>query len=322
VRILITGIGGFVGGHLWRHILEVTPDAEIYGTVLEAQSDLPARITVHTSLDLKDERSVRQLLADIRPEYIYHLAAQSSPRLSNQPGWAWSTLETNIKSQLNLFESCLSLQISPRILIISSGDIYGNHLVSGVRIDENTPFCPQSPYAVSKATQDLLGLQYALSSPLPIIRARPFNHTGPGQNLGFVVPDYASRIAEIESGLHKPVLTVHNSSARRDFSDARDVVRAYRLLMEKGVPGEAYNVASGRTYTVGALVAILLSYANMPVQATYESPGQPDSEATAFQVDATRLSKTTSWQPEIPFERTLLDVLNDWRQRIGLSVHQ
>jgi GDP-4-dehydro-6-deoxy-D-mannose reductase len=322
VRILITGIGGFVGGHLWRHIHEVTPDAEIHGTVLEAQSDLPATMTVHTSLDLKVEDSVRQLLADVQPEHIYHLAAQSSPRLSNQPGWAWSTLETNIKSQLNLMESCLSLKLSPRILIISSGDIYGNPPVGGGRIHENTPFCPQNPYAVSKATQDLLGLQYALSQHLPIMRARPFNHTGSGQRLGFVAPDYAARIAGIESSQNEPVLTVSNPSARRDFSDVRDVVRAYRLLMEKGVPGEAYNIASGKTVSIRTLVDTMLSYASVTVQATYESRGEEDSETAAFQVDTTRLQNATGWQPEIPFEQTLLDVLNDWRQRIHVSAHQ
>ncbi len=318
MRILITGVGGFVGGYLWRHILEVTPEAEIHGTVLEDQPNLPAGITVRSGVDLKDERKVRQLLADVRPDHIYHLAAQSSPSLSREQ--AWSTLETNIKSQLNLIESCLSLQISPRILVVSSGDIYGNLQSGGARIDENTRFCPQNPYAVSKATQDLLGLQYALSNQLPIIRARPFNHTGPGQQLGFVVPDYASRIASIESGQKEPVLTVHNSSVQRDFSDVRDVVRAYRLLMEKGIPGEAYNIASGRTYSIRALVDILLSYTSVPVQAIYESAGQQDGETAAFQVDTTRLYQATGWQPEIPFEQTLLDVLNDWRQRIHMSV--
>jgi len=315
VRILITGIGGFAGGHLWRHLREATPQVEIHGTVLEDHTQFPDEIEIHTRVDLKDEARSRQLLADIQPEHIYHLAAQSSPSLSRQQ--AWATLETNIRSQLNLFEACLSLRLSPRILIVSTGDIYGNNQTGGERITEETPFCPSNPYAVSKAAQDLLGLQYALSDHLPIIRARPFNHTGPGQNPGFVVPDYAARIADIEINQKEMALTVRNPYARRDFSDVRDVVRAYRLLMEKGTPGEAYNIGAGRTRSVREVVDTLLHHASAPIQAIDEAPTESGINANAgFHVDTMRLFQATGWQAEIPFEQTLLDVLNDWRQRI------
>jgi GDP-4-dehydro-6-deoxy-D-mannose reductase len=315
VRVLITGIGGFVGGHLWRHLHETLPDADIHGTVLEDHAEFPSEIEVHTSIDLRDDARTRRLLADLRPDHIYHLAAQSSPSLSRQQ--AWTTLETNIRSQLNLIEGCLSVQFSPRILVISTGDIYGNLQTRGERIHEETPFCPRNPYAVSKATQDMLGLQYALSDHLPIIRARPFNHTGPGQNLGFVVPDYAARIADIEINHKEPVLLVRNPSARRDFSDVRDVVRAYRLLMENGTQGEAYNIAAGRTRSVQEVVDGLLRNSAVAIRPIYgESHGHANQVSAGFQVDTTRLFRTTGWQAEIPFEQTLLDVLNDWRQRV------
>jgi GDP-4-dehydro-6-deoxy-D-mannose reductase len=306
VRVLITGIGGFVGGHLWRYLREVTPQAEIHGAVLEDRAEFPSEIEIHTSVDLKDEVRTRQLLANVQPDHIYHLAAQSSPSLSRQQ--AWATLETNVRSQLNLIEACLSLQLSPWILVISTGEIYGNPQISGDRIHEETPFCPRNPYAVSKAAQDMLGLQYALTDHLPIIRARPFNHTGPGQNLGFVVPDYAARIADIEINHKDRGLTVHNPSARRDFSDVRDVVRAYRLLMEKGTPGEAYNIAAGKTHSVREVVDGLLTNASVPIRANYEDTSEPPGQASAgFQVDTTRLFRATGWRAEIPFEQTLRD---------------
>jgi len=317
VRILITGVAGFVGGHLWRHILEVTPDAEIHGTAIEQESLIPNDVTVHTGIDLRDATRVRQLLADLQPQRIYHLAAQSSPSKSHQT--AWATLETNIKSQLNLIEACLSLNLAPRMLVISSGDIYGHQALTNEPVHEGSPLCPRNPYAVSKATQDLLGLQYFLTDDLPIIRVRPFNHTGPGQSQGFVAPDYAARIASIEAGQREPALTVRNSSGQRDFSDVRDVVRAYRLVMEQGSPGEVYNIASGRTHTVRALVNTLLSYANEQIHVEYEDSDEQGRDLPPLQVDTTRLRKATGWQPEIPFEQTLFDVLNDWRQRIRIS---
>jgi len=319
VRILITGVAGFVGGHLWRHILTVMPNAEIHGTAIEQHTYLPGDVTVHTSVDLKDPQQVRQLLADVQPQQIYHLAAQSSPRQSLESGGAWVTLETNIKSQLNLIEACLSLKIAPRILVISSGDTYGNLQLSDKPIDENTPFRPRNPYAVSKATQDLLGLQYYLTDQLPIIRVRPFNHTGPGQRDGFVAPDYAARIAKIEAGQREPVLIIHNPTGQRDFSDVRDVVRAYQLVMEKGVPGDVYNIASGNTYSVRFVVETLLSYTDTLIQVEYEESSAQDRAIPVYQVDTSRLRQATGWQPEIPFEQTLLDVLNDWRQRIRIS---
>ena len=318
MRILITGVGGFVGGHLWRHLVEVTPQAEIHGTVLEDHTPIIGRVNVHTSVDLKDGERVRRLLVDIQPECIYHLAAQSSPSKSREPGGAWETLETNIKSQLNLFEACLLLNLAPRILVISSGDIYGNS-AAAEPLTESSPFRPRSPYAVSKAAQDLLGLQYHLTEHLPVLRVRPFNHTGPGQSLGFVAPDYAYRIARIEAGQSEPVLTVRSPSVQRDFSDVRDVVRAYRLVMEKGIPGEVYHVASGKTYSVRSLVDTLVSYARRPIQVEYETDDEGSHAHTGFQVDTTKVRQTVGWWPEIPFEQTLLDVLNDWRQRIRIS---
>jgi GDP-4-dehydro-6-deoxy-D-mannose reductase len=319
VRILITGVAGFVGGHLWRHLLKITPDAEIHGTAIEPQTQIPETIRVHTSLDLKDGHQVRQLLAVVQPHQIYHLAAQSSPRISLEGGAAWATLETNIKSQLNLIEACLSLDIAPRMLVISSGDIYGHLPVSDEPIDEDTPLRPRNPYAVSKATQDLLGLQYYLTNQLPVIRVRPFNHTGPGQSLGFVAPDYASRIASMEVEQSEPVLVVKNPASQRDFSDVRDVVRAYQLVMAKGIPGEVYNIASGKAYSVHFLVETLLSYTDAPIHVEYEEANKNDRGVPVYKVDTTHLRHTTGWQPEIPFEETLLDVLNDWRQRARVS---
>lgn len=313
MRILITGVGGFVGGHLARHISQINPEAELHGTVLPETREA-AGVTNH-ALDLKDERAVHDLMAQVQPEQIYHLAAQASPRLSFS--LPWETLENNIRSQLNIIQACLSLNLKPRILIISSAEIYGTVRPDQQPLDENTPLRPNNPYAVSKVAQDMLGLQYALSHRLSIIRARPFNHFGPGQSEGFVAPDFAMQIARIEAGQQEPVIRVGNLSAERDFTDVRDVVRAYGLLLERGIPGEVYNIASGVSYSVQKLLDTLLGFSTRNITVQIDPTRLMPVETPIIRGDATRLRDTTGWQPIISFEESLRDVLDDCRRRVS-----
>ena len=317
MRILITGVGGFVGKHLSNYILETFAGAEIHGTILEGLPavDNPA-ITCHF-IDLKREDSVFELINQIRPEQIYHLAAQASPKRSFvEP---WETLDNNIHSQLNIIQACLKNNIKPRTLIISSAEIYGPVRPEQMPVGENMPFKPTNPYGVSKVAQDMLGLQYFLSHQFPILRVRPFNHTGPGQSEGFVAVDFALQIARIETGKQPPIMEVGNLSAQRDFCDVRDVVRAYGLLMERGEAGGVYNVASGKAYSIQSLLDILLGYSNARIEVRHDPARMMPIDVPVIQGDASLLQKTTGWQPTIPFEQTLLDVLNDCRERVQKS---
>ncbi len=312
MRILISGINGFVGRHLVEHLQKAVPDADLHGTVFEPA---PARANiVFHKLDLRDADAVTHLIEQVRPDHIYHLAAQASPRLSfSRP---WETLENNIRSQLNLILGCLNYQLRPRILITSSAEIYGSVHPDQLPIHEDFPLRPTNPYGVSKVTQDLLGLQYFLSHQMPIVRVRPFNHIGPGQSEGFVATDFARQIARIEAGQQEPRMDVGNLSAQRDFTDVRDVVRAYHLIMEQGVPGAVYNVASGKPYSIQHLLDSVLHHSLVPIT-VYQDPARMlPIDIPIIQGDASRLNKLTGWEPSIPFETTLLDILNDWRTRV------
>jgi GDP-4-dehydro-6-deoxy-D-mannose reductase len=320
VRILITGVSGFVGGHLSKHLLETHPEVEIHGTVFGDRPDHLSPAIICHALNLKDEQDSLRLIADVRPDAIYHLAASAVVHRSfNSP---WETIENNTRAQLNVILGCIAAQIAPRILIVSSGEVYGVDQDSQHPTGEDAPMRPANPYGVSKVTQDMLGLQYFLSHHLPIMRARPFNHIGPGQHIGFVATDFASQIAKIEIGLQEPVMRVGELSAERDFTDVRDIARAYHLIVERGTPGEVYNVASGRTYSIRFLLDTLLSYSSAQIQVQSNAATVHSSGVRRSWGDSSRLRHATGWQPSIPLEDTLRDVLNDWRERVLLLIKQ
>ena len=311
MRVLITGADGFAGQHLLHELLSnASADLELHGTTFRALDD--TTIPYHV-LDLRDAQSVSHLIGALQPDQVYHLAAQSSPAQSLQS--PWDTFENNVHAQLNLFATCIEYMLKPRLLIISSGDIYGD-TQSDAPATEDTPLRPMNPYAVSKVTQDMLALQYYLSHGLPTLRARPFNHLGPGQRTGFVAPDFAYQIARIESGEQEARMKIGSLSAERDFTDVRDVVRAYRLIMQHGTPGEVYNIASGTARPVRFLLETMLSYSTIrPVVDTDTAKLRPGRLSKVWG-SAARLKQAIGWQPSIPLEQTLLDVLNDYRQRV------
>jgi GDP-4-dehydro-6-deoxy-D-mannose reductase len=313
-------VGGFVGNHLVRHLLERSPEADIHGTVLDTDpGNVPSGITSHP-INLKDEEDTQILIADVRPDRIYHLAATALVHRSFDA--PWETLENNIRVQLNVILGCVAAGLAPRMLVVSSGEVYGADQPDDQPTTEESPLRPANPYGVSKVTQDMLGLQYYLSHQLPIMRARPFNHIGPGQNLGFAATDFASQIARIEAGLQEPVMRVGELSNERDFTDVRDIVCAYRLIVERGTPGEVYNVASGRVCSIRKLLNTLLSFSTAKIQVQTNSAGLHSSGVRRSWGDATRLRNATGWQPTIPIEDTLRDVLNDWRQRVQLLARE
>ncbi len=314
MQVLITGAGGFVGSQLIRHLIDTHPTIEIHGTILEAHHANPELPVTYHTLNLCDDVAVVSLIDSVQPQYIYHLAAQAFvPRSFEAP---WETLENNILSELNIFLACIELNIRPRILIISSAEIYGAIRPDELPIDEHTPMRPANPYSVSKVAQDMLALQYHLSHNLPILRARPFNHIGPGQNARFVAPAFAIQIAQIEQGLQDPIMRVGNLSAKRDFTDVRDIVCAYRTINEKGIPGRAYNVASGQARSIQFLLDTLLSFTDVEVQVTVDPHRLRPVDVPIVEGDATLLCEETGWETRIDFEQTLKDVLDDCRQRV------
>ncbi len=313
MRVLITGAGGFVGNHLAAHLRQAVANAQLFGATLFKSETIHPAISDNRLIDLKDYAQVRDLLADCRPDAVYHLAAQAFvPRSFEAP---WETLENNILSQLNITRACLELNLRPRILIVSSAEIYGQVSADQLPLDENCAIRPTNPYSVSKVAQDMLGLQYHLSHGLPIMRARPFNHIGPGQNGRFVAPAFAMQIANIEEGRRRAVINVGNLTAKRDFTDVRDIVRAYRLIIEKGRPGEAYNVASGMAYSIRRLLDILLGLSEIDIEVQVDPARLRPVDVPEIRGDSAKLRRDTGWQPSLTFEETLKDVLADCRRR-------
>lgn len=315
MRTLITGIGGFAGSHLADYLLAET-DWQIVGCVLH-DCDMPAHLRGQVAcraVDLRDPEAVHHLLEDVAPDFIFHLAALANVGAS----WRdpWPTLENNIRAQLNLLEGLLRLEASPRVLIVSSNEVYGLVQTHELPITEKNPLRPNSPYAVSKVAQDMLGLQYYLSYDLPVVRVRPFNHIGPRQAPGFVAPDFARQIAEVEAGLRPPRMQVGNLEAQRDFTDVRDMVRAYYLAAERGVPGDVYNIGSGQSHAIQELLEIMLSHSRVEITVEPDPTRLRPADVPVVRCDASKFRELTGWEPIIPFETSLRDVLDDWRARV------
>ncbi len=313
MRILITGATGFVGVHLRRYFLTHTP-WDIIGTCYPESPPAPLdsqRESLHF-LDLRDAEATRALFTQFPPDYIIHLAAQSHvPTSYKDP---WGTLENNIRGQLNLLEICVALKIAPRTLVIGSGEEYGRADVADLPLTEDHPLRPENPYSVSKVAQDVMGYQYYISYHLPVVRMRPFNHVGPGQSARFVLPAFARQVAEIEAGKQAPVMYVGNLEPARDFTDVRDVVRAYHLALLHGTPGEVYNVASGTPCTIRSLVEQLTALATVPIRVEVDPERYRPADVPIIYGSAEKLRRDTGWEPQIPFTQTVRDVLDEWRQ--------
>ncbi|NPV53558.1 MAG: GDP-mannose 4,6-dehydratase [Firmicutes bacterium] len=316
-KALITGITGFAGSHLAEYLL-ADGKTRVYGTFrwrsrTENVEHIMDRLNL-VECDLCDASAVYRAISEIRPDVIFHLAAQSFVPTS----WIapYDTLMNNIIGELNLFEAIRRAGIDPTIQIACSSEEYGLVFEDEVPIKETNPLRPQSPYAVSKIAQDFLGYQYYRSYGLKIIRTRAFNHTGPRRGEVFVTSNFAKQVAEIELGLREPVLWVGNLEAKRDFTDVRDVVEAYTLAVERGEPGEVYNIASGKAYTIRDVVEFLLGMAEVKIEIRQDPERLRPSDVPVLIGDVTRFRARTGWEPRIPLDKTLADLLNYWRMRV------
>ena len=291
-----------------RHAVHGT----IRGNQPDPRAELAARVVTH-HLDLVDRAGVDTLVRELRPQWVFHLAALSSPAASwDDPA---GTIATNAGMEANLLAALVKLDPMPRVVVVGSGDEYGRPAGRARRLDEATPLRPLTPYGVSKVTQDLLALQYHLSHDLPAIRMRPFNHAGPRQAPQFAIASFAQQIARIELGKQPPILKVGNLEARRDFTDVRDIVRAYLLGAEKGKPGEVYNIGSGTASRLRDLVDRLLTMTRAKVTLEVDPGRKRTAEADVYVCDARRFQRLTGWRPQIRLERTLRDTLDYWRGR-------
>ncbi len=317
MRVLITGITGFVGSHLAEYCL-TKPDVEVYGTIRwRSKKDNIFHIEDKINLyecDIKDGVSVQSMLKKVRPHCIFHLAAQSFvPTSWHAPA---ETLTTNIIGEVNLFEGVRNLGIDPIIHVSCSSEEYGLVYEDEIPVDEKNMLRPLSPYAVSKIAQDFLGYQYYKSYGIRIIRTRAFNHTGPRRGEVFVVSTFAKQIAEIEAGTKNPVVRVGNLNAKRDFTDVRDIVRAYWLAVEKCKPGEVYNISSGKSISIEKILKMLLEMSEVDIEVVKDAERMRPSDVEVLEGDSTKFRELTGWEPEIPLEKTLEDTLNYWRDKI------
>jgi GDP-4-dehydro-6-deoxy-D-mannose reductase len=315
LKALITGISGFVGSHLTEYLLETT-DWEVAGTVFGPYgniADLCGQLELYPA-ELSRLDVVTFILEQAQPDVIFHLAAQ--PLVSASQRDPWGTLETNIRMQLNILEGVARTRPDCRVLVIGSGEEYGLVSPKDLPITEETPLRPLSAYAISKVAQDLMGLQYHLTHKLHVVRVRPFNHIGPRQRVGFVAPDFASQIAAAERGLQPPTLEVGNLVTRRDFSDVRDVVRAYALLVTHGEPGQVYNIGSGESHAVQEVLDTLLAMSQVPIEVQPDPAKMRPSDVPEMVCDVSRIRERTGWQTTIPFEQSLRDIMAYWREQI------
>jgi GDP-4-dehydro-6-deoxy-D-mannose reductase len=321
MRALITGITGFAGSHLAEYLLVEHPDVKVYGTfrwrsrmdnVEHLYNDKKIQLV---EADLRDYSSMHRALEISRPDVIFHLAAQSFvPSSWSAPN---DTIVTNVSGQTNLFEAIRILKLDPVVQIACSSEQYGLVLPDEVPIRETNPLRPLSPYAVSKVAQDYLGYQYFQSYGLKAVRTRGFNHTGPRRGHVFVTSNFCSQVAAIELGLQEPVIRVGNIEAIRDFTDVRDMVRAYWLAVTKATPGEVYNIATGKGISIRAMLDLVLSFSQVEVKVEVDPDRLRPSDVEILIGDSSKFRADTGWEPRIPFDQTVSDLLDYWRKRLA-----
>ncbi len=322
MKFLITGVTGFTGSHLAEYILNEVDDAEVYGTIRWRSHRINLKGFENRlklcECELRDSKSVRDLIEYVKPKYIFHLAGHSYvPASWNSPN---DTVVNNIIGEINILEAIRKVCPDCRIHLACSSEEYGMVMEEELPITEDNLLRPLSPHGVSKVAQDMLGFQYYKSYGLDIIRTRAFNHTGPRRGEVFVASNFAKQIAEIELGLRIPVVYVGNLEARRDFTDVRDVVRGYWLAVQKGKSGEIYQICSGNAYSIRKVLQILMGYSNKDIDIKVDPTRMRPSDVPVLLGSYKKVNKATGWEPVIPFEKTLADLLDYWRNRLKSNI--
>lgn len=313
MNALIIGAAGFVGKYLIDHLRD-DRGWSVSASKLPHEAIDAANIRI-CDLDILDKNAIVKALREAAPDYIFHLAAQSSVSLSwKEPGL---TVDVNIRGTVNVLDAVRELEKKPRVLLIGSGEEYGHVLSKEIPIGEENVLRPGNIYAATKACQGMIGRIYANAYGLDVIMVRAFNHIGPGQSPVFVASDFCKQVAEIEAGLREPVIRVGNLSARRDFTDVRDVVRAYGLLMEKGRRGELYNVGSGKAVAIEEILHTVLACSDAKISVEADASRLRPVDVPVIEADTRRLQTLTGWKPEIDLRKTIAETLLFWRKNIA-----
>ena len=320
MKALITGIGGFVGCHLARHL--IYEGHELSGIDVP-DIKLPDDIKTHEKFklyegDLRDDKLINDTINECKPDAIFHLAAQSSVKISFEN--PQETFSVNLFATLNLLEAVSKLEYEIKTLVISSSEVYGQLDPKECPVEEDHPLKPVNPYAVSKAAVDLMCYQYYKAYKSPIYIARAFSHSGPGQKTVGVLSDWAFQIAKIDLGLTPPVLKVGNLNVQRDYTDVRDVVRAYLDIINKGKPGTPYNVCTGKGYKLSDLLEKYLSMAKKEIEVKKDQSRMRPVDIPILTGSNKRINKDTGWKPEIEMEKTLSDSLNYWHDHLSEEI--
>ena len=302
MKVLVTGAAGFVGPHLLRELAAQKITA--IGTDRNPSESV-------RQLDVLDSSGVARLVREIRPDWIIHLAGQSSvPNSFESPEL---TFRINVEGTKNLFEACTAADIRPKMLIVSSAHVYGTPKYTP--IDELHPLSPESPYAESRVKQEQFALEYGQENNIPVVISRSFNHTGPGQGPGFACPAFAKQIAELEAK-RGGIMQVGNMGSYRDFSDVRDIAKAYILALEKCIPGQVYNIGSGKATKIKDVLDTLLSFSSAKISIRKDSSRLRKQDEPLLVCDASKFRKAAGWQPEIPLNQTLKDLLDWYRKNV------
>ncbi|WP_405175129.1 GDP-mannose 4,6-dehydratase [Paenibacillus sp. FSL H8-0261] len=312
MRALITGVNGFVGLHL-EELLKVQ-NIEVWGTS-RIQSDIQDSSLNRVQLEFNNEEEIIKILNDVKPDLIFHLAAQSSVKKS------WDsitfTMESNVINAAVFYEAIRRSKIAEmtKVLSIGSSEEYGIVSADNIPIKENSFLNPINPYGISKVSQFMLAKLYA-SLGMNVVHVRPFNHIGPGQGLGFVTTDFSNQIAKIEAGMIEPIMSVGNLSAKRDFLDVRDIVRAYSQIIHSGIPGEAYNICSASPLSISDVLDNLIKLSTYDIQVNTDESLLRNVDIPLYVGSNEKIKSLIDWKQEIPIEKTLEDTLNFWREKI------
>ena len=311
-KALIIGAAGFVGSYLVKELHD-THGMEVHATKLPHEQ-LNLKLARIHNLDILNKEEIISLLFRIRPDYIFHLAAQSSVGIAwRNPGL---TVDINIKGSINVMDAVRELFYKPRLLLIGSGEEYGHIQPEETPVKEDNLLRPGNIYAATKACQNMIGNIYSKAYNMEVMMVRAFNHIGPSQAPIFVVSDFCKQVAEIEAGLREPVMMVGNLAALRDFTDVRDVVKAYPKLIINGIPGETYNVGSGKARAIKDILDIILSKSTADVKVEIDQNKIRPVDVPIIEADITKVNELTGWKPEIPLEQTIQETLDYWRGHI------
>ncbi len=315
MRILIVGGSGFVGGHLIEECL--ARGDEVAATERPGEAGVRDARASWCAADLLDDDALTRAITQARPDGIVHLAGQANVAAAHQDPAA--TFRVNAEGTLRMLTAARALAPNARIAVVTSAEVYGAVPAEEKPTGETAALAPTSPYGVSKAAADLVA-EAAARAGQHVVRMRPFNHIGPGQRPGFIAPDVASQIAAIERGEREPVLRVGNLATARDFTDVRDVVRAYRVALDRGAAGSVYNVASGVATSIETIVRYFVEHARVPIRLERDASRMRPSDVPITRGDASRAASDLGWTPRIPLEQSLGDVLDEWRAPMRATV--